>query len=84
MRKLLAVTAKYSAAVVQDVTVTLNSGAGTAYDTLLKKIEFATETDGVWVPDRDIVLQDDDTFDVVAPAGGAGVTSAITISTEVL
>jgi len=73
------VTVKYSAKVKQDVTITLKSGAGTAWDTLLQKISIFQETDGVWIPDNEIHIMDDDTIDVVAPAGGSGITSAVAI-----
>jgi len=80
--KVLFVTVKWSAAVTQNVTCTLNAGAGVAYDTLMQTIAFVNETDGVWFPDSDVIIKNDDQLDVVAPAGGAGITSAVQIYTQ--
>ena len=80
--KILFVTCKWSAAVTKDVTITLNAGAGGAYDTLLQTIVFTNETDGVWFPDSDVIIMNDDQLDVVAPAGGGGITSAVQIYTQ--
>lgn len=82
-RKLLFVTVKYSAAVTQNVTVTLNSGMGPAWDTLWATISLVAGKDGVYTPDGDMTFADDDVIDVAAPAGGVGVTSAIAIETEI-
>ncbi len=83
VRRLLKVTVKYSSSVTKNVTVTLNSGAGSTYDTLLQTIALTSATDGVYVPTGRIVLMDDDVIDVVTEAGGGGITSAVTIKTEV-
>lgn len=80
-RRLVYVTVKYSSSVTKDVTVTLNSGAGSAYDTLLATMELASNQHGVFIPDERVDILPDDTIDVVAPAGGAGITSAVTIYT---
>lgn len=81
--RILYVTVKYSAPVTVDVTITLNSGGGAAWDTILQTLKLAGAQDAVWIPDHDIEIGDDDAIDVVAPAGGAGVTSAIAIFSEV-
>lgn len=81
-RRLLFVTVVYSAAVTLNVTVTLNSGAGAAFDTLLQTIALSANTDGLFIPDGDVDIQSDDVIDVLAPAGGAGVTSAVAIYWE--
>ena len=73
------ITIKYSEKVKEDVTITLNSGAGAAYDTLLETISLSQETDAVWIPDNEIFIMDDDALDIVAPAGGAGITCAIAV-----
>ena len=83
LRKVLFVTIKYSGAAGVTATVTLNSGAGAAFDTRLQDIVFSAQTDGVWIPDGDVILQDDDVLDVLAPAV-VGETSAITIYSGVL
>lgn len=81
-RRVLSVTVKYSGNVTANVTCTLNSGAGAAWDTLLKTIVLTAQQAGVWEPDEEIILMGDDVLDVVAPAGGAGITSAVAIYTE--
>lgn len=82
VRRILFVTVKYSANVTVNVTVTLNSGRGSTYDTLLQTIALAAARDGFWIPDEDVILADDDELDVLAPAGGAGVTSTIMVYSE--
>lgn len=81
-QKLLFVTVKYSASVTKNITITLNSGAGAAWDTLLQTIALSAATDGVWIPDQEITIQDDDVIDVVAAAGGGSITSAVAIYTR--
>lgn len=73
------ITIKYSERVKEDVTITLNSGVGAAFDTLLETIPLSQETDAVWIPDNEIFLMDDDTLNISAPAGGAGITCAIAV-----
>lgn len=82
LRQLLFVTVKYSGAASTTITVTINSGAGAAYDVLLVSTLLSADTDFVYVPDRDIFLANDDSLDVVAPAV-VGVTSAVTAYTRV-
>lgn len=82
VQRLLSVLAKYSANVTVNVTVTLNAAHGAAYDTLLQTIALSAAQNGVWLPDAEILLEPDDAIDVVAPAGGAGVTAAVTILTR--
>jgi len=83
-RHLQMVTVKYSASVTQNVTITLNAGAGAAWDTLLQTIALAAATDGLWIPDEEILLLSDDELDVLAPAGGGAVTSAVSIYTGIV
>lgn len=80
--RLLAVLVKYSAAITQNVTVTYNAGHGAAFDTLLQTIALSTAANGVWIPDGKVVIDNADAVDVAAPAGGVGVTVAITILAE--
>ena len=68
LRQILAVTIKYSAAASVTATVTLNSGAGAAWDTLLQNIVFSAATDGVWIPDEEFWIMDDDVLDVLCPS----------------
>lgn len=82
-RRVEKVTVKYSGAVSVSVLLTLNSGAGAAWDTLLPTIILTSATDGVWIPDDEIILKDDDVLDVLAPAGGVGITSAVAIYTDI-
>ncbi len=77
--RLAYVTVKFSSAVTKDVTVTLNSGAGSAYDTLLATMELVSNQYGVFIPDEKIDIFPDDVIDVVAPAGGAGITSGVVV-----
>ena len=83
-RSVLSVTVKYSGSVSVDVTLTLNAGAGAAWDVLLPTITLNAETDGVWIPDGEMILGPDDVLDVLAPAGGAGIMSAIAIRSDTL
>jgi len=79
---LVMVTTKYSAAPTQaGVTVTLNSGAGAAYDTVLDTGS-ANIQSSVFLPSAPIFIAADDVIDVSAPAGGGVITSASVIYTR--
>lgn len=83
--KLVAVYVAYSAGIAANLsaTVTLNSGIAAAYDTRLATIDLvAGQRWGVYVPPTPLPLGLGDTIDAVAPAGGAGVTSAVQILFE--
>ena len=80
--ELVMVTVAYSAAPTQaGVTTTLDSGAGAAYDTLLNT-GTADARYTAFLPTAPIFIMADDQIDVSAPAGGAGITSAIAIYTK--
>lgn len=81
LRFLRAVTVKYSGSASVSVTVTLNSQAGAAYDTVLQTITLSSATDGVYLPTAPLPLVDGDAIDVVSPALSGG-TSAVVIYTE--
>ena len=81
-RRIEKVTVKYSGSVSVSVLLTLNSGTGAAWDVLLPTITLTAATDGVWIPDDEVLLKSDDVLDVLAPAGGEGVTSAVAIYTD--
>lgn len=82
--RVLYVAVKYSGTATHaGVTKTLNSGAGEAWDTLLHT-GASDEEDHFWQPTRGVELADGDALDVAAPAGGAGVTSQITVVAETL
>lgn len=82
IRQLLYYTVKYSAAPTQTgATGTLNSGAGAGYDTLLST-GAANAQATVFIPDGDMYLLGGDVLDVLAPAGAAGITSAVAIYTR--
>lgn len=82
--RLLFVLVKYSLVPVQGgVTVTFNSGAGSAFDTLLATAS-ANARNTVYIPDDEILMLEDDVIDVLAPAGGGTITSAVSIYTEML
>lgn len=76
---LRAVYVSYSANVNQSATVTLNSGAGAAFDVRLATIDLVAQRWGVYIPDVPIPLAVGDTVDVAAPAGGAGITATAQI-----
>ncbi len=84
VRKILFVTVKWSASVTKNVVITLKSGLGSAYDTILQTIALAPGTDGVWLPDSDVIVADDDSIEAVSDAGGGAITAAVTIYTEVV
>lgn len=84
VRKILFVTVKWSASVTKDVVITLKSGLGSIYDVILQTLSLAPGTDGVWIPDADIIIADDDVIEAVSDAGGGVITAAVTIYTEVV
>lgn len=85
IRQLLYVAVKYSGVPVQSgVTVTLNSGAGAAYDTVLSTGAANAQNTAYIVPDSNVFTTDDDVIDILAPAGGVGLTASISAYTEVL
>ena len=67
LRKLHMVTVKYSANASVTVLITLNSGAGAGWDTVIGSIVLSAATDGVWIPDGDIFIDEGDQLDVLAP-----------------
>ncbi|MGD9827134.1 MAG: hypothetical protein AB7E70_20150 [Hyphomicrobiaceae bacterium] len=81
-RRFLMATCSYSASPTQaGVTVTLISALGSAYDVLLYTGS-ANVQDNFYLPDGPIELLQGDAIQVAAPAGGGGITAAITIVTE--
>ena len=84
LRRLLYVVVKYSAAPTQTgVTVTLNSGAGAAYDTLLTTGTSNAQST-FYIPGSEVLLMSDDVIDVVCPAAGGAITGAVSIYTEII
>lgn len=82
VRRLVGVIVHYSTDVSVSVAVNYNAGHGAGYDAEIHTIALSTADDGAWFPDGDVLLAPDDAIDVVAPAGGAGETAAVTILTE--
>lgn len=83
LRKLISVTATYSGAATQaGVTVTLDSGLGASYDSILST-GTANALTTFYNPTAEIILFPDDIIKVDAPAGGA-VTCNVIIVTEIL
>ena len=81
-QQLLFYTVKYSAAPTQTGVVgTLNSGAGAGYDAALNTGS-ANALTTVYLPDGVVILAPDDVLDVLAPAAGGAVTSAVAIYTR--
>jgi len=66
-RQILFATVVYSANSSTTVTMTLNSGVGAAWDTLIDTTTLSTATTVTFLPAYELILQDDDTFDVLAP-----------------
>lgn len=84
LRRLLYVTVKYATAPTQaGVTVTLNSGAGAAYDTLLTT-GTANALNTFYLPGSEVLMMSDDVIDVVAPSGGGAIVANVAIYTEIL
>lgn len=73
------VLVSYSANVSVDATVTLNSGVAAAFDIRLSTLTFTANRWGVYLPEQSIPLSLNDVIDVLAPAGGAGITAAVEI-----
>lgn len=84
VRRLLKIAVNYSATPVQaGVTVVLNSGVDAAFDELLAT-GTANAKNTVYIPDERLLIDPADALDVIAPAGGGVITSAITISLEIV
>lgn len=80
--RLLYVTVAYSGAPTQTgVIVVLNSGLGAAFDTQLS-VGSANQRYHFYAPDGDVVLENTDTIDVLAPAGGGSLTASTVIVLE--
>ena len=80
-KRLLQVLIAYSAAPTYTGTslkITINSGAGAAYDVLLD-VGANNGQYKTYLPDGKVVLKEDDIIDVVAPSGGGAITSSISI-----
>lgn len=83
-RSVIQVTTVYSGAPTQaGVTVTLNSGAGAGFDSVLNTGS-ANATTTNYLPTVPPVVGSDDTVTVSAPAGGGGLTSSIAVYTQEL
>lgn len=86
-RRLDKVTVRYTnggadAPVSVDVTVTLDSGAGAVFDSRHQTISLSANAHGVFIPDEESWISGDDAIVVVAPAGGAGIISAVSVYLE--
>jgi hypothetical protein len=83
--RLISVYVKYSAAPGVIATITYNAAHGATFDTLHSSIDLSSSGDeGVFIPDERLLIYPGDAYDVLAPAGGAGVTSQVTIICEEL
>jgi hypothetical protein len=81
-RRLTSVVVKYSAAPTQaGVTITHNQGIGAGFDALLTTGS-ADALTTVYIPDGDYWVPANDSIDVAAPAGGAGITAAVVVTFE--
>jgi hypothetical protein len=82
--RLLFATVRYSAAPTQTgVTVDLDSGVAAAYDTTLFT-GTANAQNTAYLPDGEVRIDATDAIKVTAPAGGAGITSQISLYVELL
>lgn len=79
--KVKAVILHASAAITQTVTVMVDSKTGATYDTVLDKQALVANTDYVWIPDGDLLLDSGDELLVTCTNTG---TPAITVYAEVL
>lgn len=81
-QRLCYVTVSYSAAPTQTgITVTLDSGLGSAFDTLLTTGS-ANVQNNVYLPDGDLYLFSGDAIVVLAAAAGGVITGSVVIVTE--
>ena len=82
---LLHVEVAYSAAPTQTgVTVTLNALAGAGYDTLLATGSANAQYTSYQPTNGAYLIVKGDAIDVLAPAGGVGITSAVSIYLEAI
>lgn len=79
--KVKAVILHAGAAITQTVKVTLDSKTGANYDTLLDSAALVANTDYVWIPDGELLLDSGDELLVTCTNAGA---PAITVYAEVL
>jgi len=79
--KLQSVLLKFSGAVDQKVTITLKSGDGANYDTILRDDELTNMIDYFWQPDGDIIITENDELQVTCTNTG---TPAITVYVTIL
>ena len=88
VEKLLFITVTFSAVggTDSDITVTLNSGVDSDYDTLLRAIDFdpTIDTDVAWFPEDEVKILPGDALDVYAPTAADGETSQVVIYTEAI
>jgi len=81
-RELLRVNVKYSAVPVHaGIIVTLKSGLGAAHDQTLSSGPANAQT-AAFTPSGKYMLMPDDAIEVLAPAGGGVITSAVSVYTE--
>lgn len=80
--RLVSVMTAYSGAPTQaGVTVTLNSGLGAAFDTVLHAGS-ANARYNTFIPSSEFIFGPEDQIDVSAPAGGGSLTSSSVIYCE--
>lgn len=72
-RRITRIVFHASQAITETITITLDSGAGVNYDTVLKKIPFVAEADAVYEPPGGIDLQSGDELKIECTnANGVG------------
>ena len=83
-RKVEMITFKFSAAVSETVTITLDSANGATYDVELLNVVLVSETDLIWRPQGECNIKAGDAIKIeCTDTGGAGIVYA-TIKTSEL
>lgn len=73
-----------SQAITETITVTLDSGSGSSYDTILRKEDVVSDTDFVFRPDGELNLNADDKIKVQCTnANGVGTVYVIIRTSEI-
>ena len=81
-RKLVSVTAHFSGDPgAETLVVTLDAGAGAAYDTVLLSQSVDGVTNVLWQPDSELILESGDAIDITMTNAGA-VTYGIQVTTS--
>ncbi|RLF26645.1 MAG: hypothetical protein DRN05_06735 [Thermoplasmata archaeon] len=61
----------FSGAVTQTVTISVDDGSGSNYDTVLKTEDLSGETDFTWIPGEKVLLKEGDEIKVACTNSGS-------------